>query len=92
MITDPANSKMETKGFPSPAVDTEDCARSATVVPCTNPATPPPAIIASAHFRNGDILVTVDAVAMVPAMIVAVGDVDDKRDKLSTQDLIGFTT
>jgi hypothetical protein len=71
MIIDPTNSKVETKGFPIPVVEAEDVARSATVVPCTNPAIPPPAISASVHFRNGDISVTIEAVAMVPAMIAA---------------------
>lgn len=71
MIIDPANSKVETAGFPIPPVETDEFARSATVVPCTNPAIPPPAIRASVHFRNGDISVTNEAVAMVPAMIAA---------------------
>src|SRR5512143_2642283 len=71
VIIDPTNSKVEIIGFPIPAVETDDFVRSATVVPCTNPAIPPPAISASVHFRNGDILVTDEAVVMVPAMIAA---------------------
>jgi hypothetical protein len=71
MITDPTSSKVETKGFPNPAVDTNDVPRSVTVVPCTNPAIPPPAIRASVHFRKGDISVTNEAEAKVPAMIAA---------------------
>ena len=71
VITDPTNSKVETKGFPTPAVETADFARRATVVPCTYPAIPPPAISASVHFRNGDISVTIEAVVMVPAIIAA---------------------
>ena len=68
---DPTNSKVESKGFPIPPVKADDFARSATVVPCTNPAIPPPAIRARVHFRNGDILATNEAVAMVPAMMAA---------------------
>jgi len=71
VIIDATNSNVETKGFPIPAVETDDFARSATVVPCTNPAIPPPAISASVHFRNGDISVIIEAVTTVPAMIAA---------------------
>ena len=68
---DPISSKEEIKGFPIPAVETDDFARSATVVPCTNPAIPPPAMSASVHLRNGDISVIIEAVTTVPAMIAA---------------------
>lgn len=71
VMMDPTNSKVENKGFPIPAVEIDDLVRSATVVPCTNPAIPPPAIKAKVHFRKGEISVTKEAVAMVPAMTAA---------------------
>ena len=71
VIIDPTSSRVETTGFPAPPVDNEDCVRSATVVPCTNPAMPPPAISASVHFKNGEISVITDADTMVPAAIAA---------------------
>jgi len=71
VMIDPVNSKVETTGFKAPPVDAEDFARSATVVPCTNPAIPPPAIRASVHFKNGEMSVITDAVTIVPAMTAA---------------------
>src|SRR6266404_6148886 len=71
VITAPANSAVATRGFPNPAVDRVDVPRATTVVPCTSPAAPPPAITASVHFRNGLTSPTIAAVTTVPAMSAA---------------------
>ena len=71
VIIDPANSAEETRALPVPAVKTEDFVRRATVTPCMMAATPPPAMIANVHLRNGDTSMTIEAVAIVPAMIAA---------------------
>ena len=68
---DPNNSAEESNGFPIPAVETSEVARRATVVPCTSPAIPPPAISDNVHLRKGDMSAAVEAVAMVPATIAA---------------------
>ena len=68
---EPANSAEETKTLPAPAVKTDDFVRSVTVTPCTMAATPPPAIMANVHLRNGEISITIEAVAIVPATIAA---------------------
>src|SRR5512137_1194538 len=66
---DPANSAVAMSGFPSPPVKSDDFALSAAVVPCIMPAIPPPAMIATIHFTDGDMSIITDAVAIVPAMI-----------------------
>jgi hypothetical protein len=71
VIMDPANSAEETKTLPAPAVRADDLVRSVTVTPCTRAAAPPPAIMANVHLRNGEISITIEAVAIVPAMIAA---------------------
>ena len=78
MITDPASSPVATRGLPIPAVSADDFVRKATVVPWTSAAAPPPAMIANVHFKNGDISITVEAVAIVPAMTAA-GEVITSR-------------
>ena len=72
MRAEPASSPIETKGFPRPAVVTPEKPRANTVPPCMAAAVPPPAMIAVAHVNIGDIPVTTEAVAMVPATM-AVG-------------------
>ena len=73
VIIEPITSAVEIKGFPNPPVSAEDLVRSATVAPWINAAAPPPAIMANVHFRKGDSSITMEAVAIVPAMM-AVGD------------------
>src|SRR6266404_2243856 len=80
---DAASSAVAIRGLPKPPVPIEETPRVATVVPCTIPATPPPAMIARAHLRNGLRSVTREAVMRVPAMIAAGVAIVSRR--LSTQ-------
>lgn len=66
-------SAVATTELPKPAVDTEEAALIETVPVCIRPATPPPAIIARDHLRNGEISVITDADTIIPA-ITASGD------------------
>jgi hypothetical protein len=49
----PIHSPVATTGFPRPPVRAVDLSRRVDVVPCTMAAAPPPAIMASVHFRSG---------------------------------------
>ncbi len=68
VIIDPASSSVETAALPVPPVNREDLARKAAVDPCKRPATPPPAMMATIHFKDEGISVIIDAVAIVPAI------------------------
>ena len=50
----PIHSPVATTGFPVPPVRAVDLSRRVEVTPCTTAAAPPPAIMASVHFRRGD--------------------------------------
>jgi hypothetical protein len=78
VIMDPTSSAEETKTLPAPAVKTDDFVRSVTVTPCTMAATPPPAIMANVHLRNGEISITTEAVTTIPAMIAAGDEIRSK--------------
>jgi len=71
VMMDPSSSREEKNTLPVAAVRAEDFVRKMTVIPWTMAAVPPPAISASVHFRNGEISITIEAVAMMPAMIAA---------------------
>src|SRR6185295_10808349 len=53
VTTEPASSAVARIGFASPPVVAVEVPRVTTVALWTSPATPPPAITASVHFRNG---------------------------------------
>lgn len=76
--TDPTSSREETRILPVPAVRREDFVRRETVTPWTMAAAPPPAIRANVHLRNGEISMTMEAVATIPATTEA-GEVIKSR-------------
>ena len=69
---DAMSSTVDTTGLAIPAVAREDFPLTRTLEPCTKPAIPPPAIIASVHLNKGDTSPTIDAVVIVPAITAAV--------------------
>ena len=71
VTNDPPNSIVANSGFPKPPVLAVENPLATTVVPCTRPAVPPPAMIASVHSINGLIPDTIEAVMIVPAITAA---------------------
>jgi hypothetical protein len=64
-------STVDTSGLAAPAVVTVEAPRVVTVRVCTAPAAPPPATMASVHFRNGLMSVTQAAATTMPATTAA---------------------
>ena len=64
-------STVDTAGFPKPPVVAVEANLAMLVKPWTVPATPPPTITASPHFKNGVISETAEAITIVPATVAA---------------------
>jgi hypothetical protein len=64
---DARSSPLETAGFPTPPVVADDVPRTATVLAWIVPETTPPVMMARDQVRKGDIPLTTEAVATVPA-------------------------
>ncbi len=60
---------VETRGLPSPAVESDDVNRVALEVPLMIAAVPPPAIMAKAQVTTGLKSETVETITAVPAIV-----------------------